>query len=105
TGKRAFEGQGPASVTAAILEREPTPLSTVAPVTPPALERVIAKCLAKDPERRWQSARDLGDELEWIAQSGTPAAARAKRRPWRERAPWILTAAALVALLVFAVFP
>lgn len=66
TGKRAFDGATPASVIAAILER-PTP--SVGDVAPPALDRVLKRCLEKDPENRWQSARDLKAELEWMAQS------------------------------------
>src|SRR6202790_4843432 len=64
TGKRAFEGSSPASVIAAIMER---PAPSIADVAPPALERVLKTCLAKDPDERWQSARDLKRELEWIA--------------------------------------
>lgn len=63
TGKRAFEGSTPASVIAAILER---PAPSVADVAPPALDRLLKRCLEKDPENRWQSARDLKAELEWI---------------------------------------
>ncbi len=66
TGKRAFDGATPASVIAAILER-PTP--SVGDVAPPALDRVLKRCLEKDPENRWQSARDLKAELEWMAQA------------------------------------
>jgi eukaryotic-like serine/threonine-protein kinase len=69
TGTRAFEGTSQASIIAAILERDPSPLIVAAPVTPPALDRVVRKCLAKDPDRRWQSAADLCDELTWIAQA------------------------------------
>jgi len=69
TGKRAFEGSSPASVIAAIMER---PAPSIADVAPGALDRVLRKCLAKDPDERWQSARDLKDELEWV--STKPAA-------------------------------
>ena len=64
TGKRAFEGSTPASVIAAIMER---PAPSISDIAPPALDRVLKKCLAKDPDERWQSARDLKDELEWVA--------------------------------------
>jgi serine/threonine protein kinase len=69
TGKRAFEGSSPASVIAAIMER---PAPSIAGVASPGLDRVLRKCLAKDPDERWQSARDLKDELEWV--STKPAA-------------------------------
>src|SRR2546425_9792523 len=58
TGKRAFEGKSHASVIAAILEHEPKPISAIQPMAPPALDRVVRTCLAKDPDERWQSARD-----------------------------------------------
>src|SRR5579864_535186 len=64
TGKRAFEGSSPASVIAAIMER---PAPSIADVAPPVLDRVLKTCLAKDPDDRWQTARDLKRELEWIA--------------------------------------
>jgi serine/threonine protein kinase len=64
TGKRAFQGSSPASVIAAIMER---PAPSIATIAPPALDRLLQRCLAKDPDERWQSARDLKAELEWIA--------------------------------------
>jgi Tol biopolymer transport system component/predicted Ser/Thr protein kinase len=74
-GKRAFEGQSAASVIAAILEREPAPLDAA-----PPLERVIRTCLEKDPDRRFQTARDLKRNLTWAAEQ--PIAANAARRIW-----------------------
>ncbi len=71
TGKKAFEGKSQASLIAKILETDPAPISSLQPMTPPALERVVKKCLAKEPDDRWQSARDLHDELEWIAEGGS----------------------------------
>ncbi len=99
TGRKAFQGRSQASLIAAILEHEPTPISTIAPMAPPALERVVRRCLAKDPEERWQNARDLVHELTWIrdagSQAGVPAPVAARRRS-RERLAW---SAAIVALL------
>ncbi len=69
TGLRTFEGKSQASLIAAILDREPPAMSARQPLTPPSLERVVKKCLAKDPDARWQSASDLLDELKWIAES------------------------------------
>jgi len=73
TGRRAFEGKSALSVASAILEKEPAPISTIKPMTPPALDHAIRRCLAKDPEERWQTARDLGLELKWIAEEGPDA--------------------------------
>ena len=74
TGQRAFQGKSQLSVASAILEKEPAPICTIQPLTPPALDRAIRRCLAKDPEDRWQTARDLLLELKWIAEGGSQAA-------------------------------
>src|SRR2546427_1865908 len=74
TGKKCFEGKSQASLIAAILEREPPAMSALQPMTPPALDRVVKKCLGKDAEDRWQSARDITDELKWIAEGGSQVA-------------------------------
>jgi len=66
TGKRAFDGSSPATVIAAIMER---PAPSIGAIARPALDRVLKRCLEKDPENRWQNARDLKTELEWIAQA------------------------------------
>ena len=85
TSKRAFDGKSTASVVAAIMGAEPVSLSTIAPLTPPALEWAIRKCLNKDPEERWQSAGDLAGELRWISEGGSragvavPVAVRTRR--------------------------
>src|SRR5262245_30332016 len=65
-GRRAFDGANPASVIAAILEKQPPVLSTVQPLAPPALDHVVQRCLVKDVSNRWQSARDLFHELIWV---------------------------------------
>ena len=70
TGRKAFEGKSQASLIAAILDHDPPAISTLQPLTPPALDRVLKACLAKDPDRRWQSAVDLASELTWIAELG-----------------------------------
>jgi serine/threonine protein kinase/WD40 repeat protein len=103
TGKRAFEGKTLVSVAAAILEKEPEPLRNAQPLTPAALERVVKKCLAKDPEERWQSAGDLASELTWVAEGGaapgTLASAAVNTRQKGSRLPWAVAGiAALTAL-------
>jgi Tol biopolymer transport system component len=71
TGKRAFEGRSQASLISAIMSATPVPLAAVQPLAPPALERIVMKCLEKDPDRRWQSAADLADELKWMSSGGS----------------------------------
>ena len=96
TGRRAFEGESAASVMAGILEREPSPLESS---IPPALNRLMLRCLAKDPEERWQSARDLKTELEWIAEAAPPQ----PRTYRRAGAAWLSVAlfAAVAAVTLF----
>jgi len=104
TGQRAFPGKSQLSVVSAILEKEPAPISTIKPMTPPALDRTIRVCLAKDPEGRWQTARDLQLELNWLAEPGSQAAVPAplcSQRKARERLAW-LTAVVLAIAAVFA---
>jgi TolB-like protein len=69
TGRRAFQGESQASVIAAIMTSEPAPLSSLQPLTPPALERVVRKCLARAPGGRWDSAHDVADELRRITRT------------------------------------
>jgi len=73
TGKKAFEGKSQASVIGAIMKEDPPPISSLQPMTPPALDRVVKKCLAKERDDRWQSAKDLTDELKWITGAGSEA--------------------------------
>jgi len=101
--KRAFDGTSHLSVASAILEKEPDPISTIRPTTPPGLDHAIRRCLAKDPEERWQTARDLALELKWIANSGsqTPGSSSVvMAQTNRERLKWVL--AAIVALVLLA---
>jgi serine/threonine protein kinase len=71
TGRKAFEGKSQASVMAKILESEPPSMASLQPMTPSALDRVVKKCLAKEPDQRWQTASDLCGELKWIAEGGS----------------------------------
>jgi eukaryotic-like serine/threonine-protein kinase len=74
TGKRAFRGENQATLIASIIDRDPEPISLHQPMIPPMLERVVKKCLAKDPDDRWQTASDLKSELQWILDGGSNAA-------------------------------
>ena len=76
TGKKAFEGKTQLSVASAILEKEPAPIRMIKPLTPANLDHAIRKCLAKDCDERWQTARDLASELKWIGESGADGGAR-----------------------------
>jgi len=102
-GRRAFEGKSQLSVASAILEREPTPISSIKPMTPPALDHAIRRCLAKDPEQRWQTGRDLQWELIWIGENASSVAApqvpNGKQRK-RERLAWM--AAGVFAVIALA---
>jgi Tol biopolymer transport system component len=102
TGKKAFSGATQASLISSILRDEPHPISQVQPMSPPALDHVVKKSLAKDPEDRWQNAADLGGELKWIAESGSQAGAAVAavpRRSGRAWIPWALAGLLLAATL------
>jgi serine/threonine protein kinase len=106
TGKKAFEGKSQASLIAAILEREPAPISSLQPMTPPALDRVVKTCLAKDPEDRWQNAQDLKRELGWIADGVSETSAPASRSARRNMAGpvgWIVATIVVVVAVTLVV--
>ena len=102
TGRKAFEGKTSASVMAKILEVDPPPMASLRPMTPPALDRVVKTCLAKDPEDRWQTTSDLCRELKWIAEGGSQAGIPAPvvaRWKIRKRMTWVVEGVAVVAAL------
>jgi serine/threonine protein kinase/Tol biopolymer transport system component len=104
TGKPAFSGQSRASLIAAILTTEPTPITQLQSIAPVALERVIKKCLAKDPDERWQSASDLTSELQWIASGSSAALPTAAKLKKKRAVPWIwLGALAIIGAATFVV--
>ena len=104
TGNRAFEGKSQLSVASAILEKEPEPITSTKPLTPPALNHTISKCFAKLPDERWQSASDLASELQWITERGAhesqPRGAEL-RRTKRERLTWLAAMSFLLAGLLW----
>jgi eukaryotic-like serine/threonine-protein kinase len=111
TGKRAFDGKSQVGVLAAILEKEPEPISAVQPLAPPALDRLIRICLEKDPEQRWQSAHDLKVQLQTISEmgskAGVPAVVVGARRSHHRvlvalgAIGWMMALAGLVAALFY----
>jgi serine/threonine protein kinase len=105
TGNKAFAGTSQASLIGAILHTDPPPVSTAQPMSPPALDHIVKKCLAKDPEDRWQNAADLAGELAWIreagSQTGVPAPVVSRRRS-RERLGWIAAAVLLAVAIALA---
>jgi Tol biopolymer transport system component len=107
TGKKAFEGKSQASLIAKILETDPPPMSSLQPMTPPALDRIVKRCLAKEADERWQSARDICEQLRWISESGPQSAVSVQpvaQHNLRKRLMWITAAlAVLLAALVTAV--
>jgi len=99
TGMKAFEGKSQLSVLSAILEKEPQAISSMKPLTPPVLDQSIQRCLAKNPEERWQRALDLGLELKWLAESGSGGRAPTSQE-WL-RPGWALAATvALIAVVL-----
>ena len=81
TGRKAFQAEGQRNLIGAILDVEPPPMSAIQPLVPAELERVVQKCLSKDPNDRWQTAHDLLDALKWTAAPVAPvSAARATSR-------------------------
>ena len=106
TGAKAFSGKSRTSLIAAIVSSQPPAISSVQGMSPPALDHVVRKCLEKDPDDRWQSARDVMAELQWIAEGGSRAGLPgivSSRRKVREGVAWTACALATLAALGFAV--
>jgi serine/threonine-protein kinase len=105
TGNKAFEGKSRASLISAIMSSQARPMSEIQVGSPPALDRTVAKCLAKDPEERWQTARDLVDELEWI-DSGAAAETAVVARPQSRRLAYgALVGALLASVIMWVIWP
>ena len=101
TGRQAFEGDSPASLIGAIMSSEPPPVSSVASLSPAALDHLVTTCLAKDPDHRWQSAADVRLQLLWIAAAGDPPIGRQPAGSAVARAAaWRWSAVALAVALV-----
>jgi Tol biopolymer transport system component len=106
TGHKAFAGKSQASLIGAIMHSSPPPVSTAAPLSTPAFDRVVATCLAKDPRDRWQTAHDVRLQLSWLAEGGSQVglpAPVAQHRRNRERLAWGVAAALALAAAALAV--
>jgi len=98
TSKRAFEGKTTASTIAAILTAEPKPISTIHPMSPPGLERLVSACLAKDPDERLQTAHDVKLQLQWIADGNSDIGVSAEAHGGGRKRAWMVAGIAVVAL-------
>jgi dipeptidyl aminopeptidase/acylaminoacyl peptidase len=104
TGRRAFEGDSRASLIAAILSSQPRPIEELEPMTPPLLDRVVRRCLEKNPNERWQSAADLRADLKWVAEGVAQSrSVTSAARPWRRHLVWAGVCGALLLGLLFAI--
>lgn len=92
TCQHAFDGKTSASVIAAVMESNPRPISTIQPASPPALDRIVKVCLAKDPKDRWRSAYDVRLQLDGLREDlqALPNPAARRRARLNEKVAWIL---------------
>ena len=91
TGKKAFEGKSQASLIGAILKDDPPPMSELQPMTPAVFDRVVRRCLEKEPDERWQTAHDVMKELKWVTEVGTSVdslPAVTGPAAWKRAIPW-----------------
>ena len=96
TGRRAFEGKSRTSLIAAIIDRDPAPISSVQPLAPAAFERVVRTCLAKDPDERFQSVHDVWLERGWL--NSAPLAESGHKRKALRALPWVVAVAIALGL-------
>src|SRR5262245_13747378 len=103
TGKRPFTGGTKTSLIASILKDQPQRVRTLEPLTPTSLERIVQTCLEKDPEKRWQSARELKHALEWTQNEAPADSAAPMPAPSSAKKSWIWPAIAAALVIVAAV--
>jgi len=108
TGRRAFKGESQATIISAIMSSQPPPPSAIEAVTPLAVDRLVQRCLTKDPDGRWQTATDLAEALRWVStDSGSRASVAARAGPrtvggrrWR----WVVAPAVLLSVAAVVVW-
>jgi len=103
TGRKAFSGRSQASLISSIMSSEPAAISTLSPIAPPAFDRVVRTCLAKDPDDRWQTAHDIAVQLKWVAEGSQGGIVARPAAPRRERLAWGAFAGAVLAALFLGV--
>jgi hypothetical protein len=95
TGRPAFDASSRAGLIGAVLMAEPPPMQQLEPQVPPLLEHIVRRCLAKDPEERFQSVRDLLAALRWVTEGVSTLVAAKKDAARRSRLTMALMLAAL----------
>jgi eukaryotic-like serine/threonine-protein kinase len=100
TGQKAFDAKTQASLISSIMSSQPASVSTIQPVVPAGLDRLVERCLVKDREQRWQSLRDVKIQLAWAAEQGPPSAPLTAQKRLHGRIGWAIVGLAIVALLV-----
>jgi eukaryotic-like serine/threonine-protein kinase len=102
TGKRAFDGQSTASLISAIMTATPQPITAVEPLAPASVEHTVRRCLAKDPDRRWQCFDDLAAEMKWASETaaGVSAGSEARSAARRRSLAWPVLAGVLAIAVV-----
>jgi Serine/threonine protein kinase len=101
TGRRAFNAKSQASLISKIMSEHPVPIRQLQPIAPAGLHRLIMKCLAKDPDERWQCAADVASDLRWMEENPEqPVASATQRRPF---AAWGIAAICALAAVVLGV--
>ena len=100
-GRKAFKGRSQASIIAAVMEAPAPRVTGIGGAHAPQLERIVNKCLAKNADERWQTARDLGDELRWLADDITrpPGERAGSAVASRPRSWWLPLAVSALAIL------
>ncbi|MET0620944.1 MAG: protein kinase, partial [Thermoanaerobaculia bacterium] len=97
SGQRAFRGDTAADTITAILTKEPPDISQTNKDVPPGLDRIVRHCLEKNPEERFESARDVAFDLEALSSVSAPSVTGVRALPAkRTRLPWALLGLAAV---------
>jgi len=102
TGRKAFDGATSSAVIGAVVHTDPPAVSSLRPDVSASLDRVARRCLAKDPDARWQSTADLVDELRWIAGQPMPGGGTIES-PARARRRWAVAALAMTSAVAIGV--